>query len=63
MKVDDMKIQPVVLPKVKFASNDTENCEYCEYNIDEKENFFSHKVLCSIDGKWHDAKHVCRYYK
>ncbi len=39
------------------------DCGYRCNNIDEKENFFSHKVLCGIDGKWHDAKHICKYYK
>ena len=57
------KVLPVVIPDGKFADDDTYCCEYCEYNIDEKENFFSYKVLCGIDGKWHDHKHVCRNYQ
>ena len=61
--IDEKKVRLVVLPKGKFSYDDTENCEYCDYNVDEKENFFSHKVLCGIDGKWHDAKHVCKFYK
>jgi len=64
---DSLKVEndkPVILPKCKFAnSDDTYCCEYCDYNMDEEETFFSHKVLCSLDGKWHKASYVCRNYK
>ena len=57
------QVEAVKLPKCKFAGDNIETCEYCDYNIDEKENLFSYKVLCGIDGKWHNASYVCRYYK
>lgn len=63
-KSESKKIKPPVLPEGKFADRDeTYCCEYCDYNIDEKENLFSHKVLCALDGKWHKASDVCRNYK
>ena len=60
---DKRKDEVVTLPKCKFAGDNIETCEYCDHNIDEKETFFSHKVLCGLDGKWHKASDVCRNYK
>lgn len=59
----EKNVNPVVIPKGKFA-DEFECCEYCEHNVDEKEILFiSYKILCGIDGKWHDHKHVCGYYE
>ena len=57
------KICPVVLPEGKFGDEFT-CCEYCTYADDYKDGFliFSDKVKCSLDGKWHDAKHVCKNF-
>ena len=60
---DKKKNEAVILPKCKFAGDNIETCEYCDHNIDEKENFFSYKILCAIDGKWHSASDTCRYWK
>lgn len=66
--VNKKQDKAVILPKGRFATHedgDTECCEYCEHNIDEKDGylFFSDKVKCEIDGKWHNRGYVCRNYK
>lgn len=62
------KMEPIILPKGKFATHkdgNTECCEYCEHVEDYKDGylFVSDKVLCGLDGKWHDIDHICPNYK
>lgn len=61
---DKLIDQPVVLPEGKLG-DEYKCCSYCNHAEDYKDGYliFSDKVQCEIDGKWHDAKYVCKYFE
>lgn len=64
MKKFEEKVEPIILPKGKFAADD-DCCGDCDHGVDYKDGGFfgTDKVLCGIDGKWHKSSDICRFYQ